>query len=305
MILISRVAFGANRAHHLLMSSMDRAKTIFRTSCLAVMVGVAASIGAFQALPVRQVAAIERPEQVIDTKVGVFTKLGTRVNLNREFTDSSGKVATLKDFMQPGKPVIIVPVYYRCPRLCGLVLDGVIALLNNLPLSLGKEYSVLAVSFNPVERSDEANETREKFRGRVTGSALEGYDSFKFLVGNAVNVRDLMEELGFKFLPDGEDFAHSAAVMILTPTGEISQYFTGIEFSPWDVRLSLVEASSGGVGTAIDHLLLYCFRFDSLKGKYTWAVVGLLRIGGVLTLLGLVAVYFLFGSRFSRARLGK
>jgi protein SCO1/2 len=284
---------------------MDRAKTIFRTSCLAVMVGVAASIGAFQALPVRQVAAIERPEQVIDTKVGVFTKLGTRVNLNREFTDSSGKVATLKDFMQPGKPVIIVPVYYRCPRLCGLVLDGVIALLNNLPLSLGKEYSVLAVSFNPVERSDEANETREKFRGRVTGSALEGYDSFKFLVGNAVNVRDLMEELGFKFLPDGEDFAHSAAVMILTPTGEISQYFTGIEFSPWDVRLSLVEASSGGVGTAIDHLLLYCFRFDSLKGKYTWAVVGLLRIGGVLTLLGLVAVYFLFGSRFSRARLGK
>jgi protein SCO1/2 len=287
------------------MSRMHRVKTIFNTSSFAAVVGLAAIIGAFQALPVRQVAAIERPEQVIDTKVGVFTKLGTQVNLNREFTDSSGKVATLKDFMQPGKPAIIVPVYYRCPRLCGLVLDGVIALLNNLPLSLGKEYSVLAVSFNPVERSDEANETREKFRGRVTGSALEGYDAFKFLVGNAVNVRDLMEELGFKFLPDGEDFAHSAAVMILTPTGEISQYFTGIEFSPWDVRLSLVEASSGGVGTAIDHLLLYCFRFDSLKGKYTWAVVGLLRIGGVLTLLGLAAVYFLFGSRFSRARLGK
>lgn len=284
---------------------MDSLKIVPRATNLVKFVLLTILFAALQALTGNPVAAIERPEQVIDTQVGVFTKLGTQVDLNREFTDSSGKVATLRDFMQPGKPAIIVPVYYRCPRLCGLVLDGVIALLNNLPLSLGKEYSVLAVSFNPVERSEEANETREKFRGRVTGSTLEGYDAFKFLVGSAANVQALMGELGFKFLPDGDDFAHSAAVMILTPSGEISQYFTGIEFSPWDVRLSLVEASNGGVGTTIDHLLLYCFRFDSLKGKYTWAVVGVLRIGGILTLLGLVAVYFFFGSRFSRARLGK
>jgi protein SCO1/2 len=106
-----------------------------------------------------------------------------------------------------------------------------------------------------------------------------------------------MRELGFKYMRDGADFAHSAALMILTPTGEISQYFTGIMFSPWDVRLALVEASKGGIGTAIDHLLLYCFRFDPLQGKYTWAVVGLLRVGGALTLLGLAAVYFLFARK--------
>jgi protein SCO1/2 len=106
-----------------------------------------------------------------------------------------------------------------------------------------------------------------------------------------------MGELGFKYVRDGEDFAHSAALMILTPSGEISQYFTGIEFSPWDVRLSLVEASSGKIGSAMDHLLLYCFRFDPLQGKYTWAVVATLRIGGALTLLGLALVYFLFARK--------
>jgi protein SCO1/2 len=106
-----------------------------------------------------------------------------------------------------------------------------------------------------------------------------------------------MADLGFKYMRDGEDFAHSAAVMILTPTGEISQYFTGIIFSPWDTRLALVEASKGGIGTAIDHLLLYCFRFDPLQGRYTWAVVGLLRVGGALTLLGLALVYFLFARK--------
>jgi protein SCO1/2 len=112
-----------------------------------------------------------------------------------------------------------------------------------------------------------------------------------------------MNELGFKFMKDGEDFAHSAALMILTPTGEISQYFTGIMFTPLDVRLSLVEASKGVIGTAVDHLLLYCFRFDPIQGKYTWAVVSLLRIGGILTLVGLGVVYLLYG-RGSRRVVG-
>jgi protein SCO1/2 len=106
-----------------------------------------------------------------------------------------------------------------------------------------------------------------------------------------------MRDIGFKFVKDGKDFAHSAALMILTPSGEISQYFTGIIFPSWDVRLSLVEASKGGIGTAVDHLLLYCFRFDPLQGKYTWAVVGLLRVGGALTLVGLALVYLLFARK--------
>jgi protein SCO1 len=247
--------------------------------------------------------AIDNPGVALGSEAGVFTVLGTNVDLNREFTDHTGRTGKLSGFLTAGVPTIIVPVYYRCPRLCGLVLEGVFSLLNDLPLLLGKDFSVVAVSFNNKERFEEGRETREKFLARL--KTKEGADSnaLRFLVGADESVNGLMGELGFKFLPDGDDFAHSAAVMILTPLGEISQYFTGIEFSPWDVRLALVEASNGRIGNAIDHFLLYCFRFDSLKGKYTWAVTSVLRIGGALTLL-LLGVVLWFVTRTKRNKGG-
>ena len=139
-----------------------------------------------------------------------------------------------------------------------------------------------------------------KFNAKLIGDPATRTSAIQYLVGGQEQVRALMGDLGFKYMRDGEDFAHSAALMILTPTGEISQYFTGIMFSPWDAKLALVEASKGGIGTAIDHLLLYCFRFDPLQGRYTWAVVGLLRVGGALTLIGLAMVYFFFARKRRR-----
>jgi len=256
------------------------------------LIGVLGAL--FFALAVPSAQAIEKPEEVLAQEVGIFTKLGSKVDLSRTFTDSTGRTASLAEFVVPGKPVIIVPVYYKCPRLCGLLLDGVSHLLTGLTLELGKDFSVLAVSFAPGETPSDAAEVREKFRQRVGGSAEAGYDSFRYLIGSQADVAALMKEVGFGYIPDGKDFAHSAAIMILTPGGEISQYFTGIEFSPWHVRLSLIDASRGEVGTAIEHLLLYCFRFDPLQGKYTWAVVGVLRVGGAFTLLGLLAMYVFF-----------
>lgn len=248
--------------------------------------------------------AIERPEQVLDKEVGVFTELGTKVDLSRQFENAAGERRALKDFAQPGKPIIIAPVYYKCPRLCGLLLDGVYSLLNEIPLKLADDFSVLVVGFDPSETPEDASKVMSKFNARLVGDAAQRAGAIQYLVGGSEEVKGLMNELGFKFMRDGEDFAHSAALMILTPTGEISQYFTGIMFSPWDVKLSLVEASKGEIGTAVDHLLLYCFRFDPLQGKYTWAVVGLLRIGGALTLLGLGIVYFLFGRKRRRGMQG-
>jgi protein SCO1/2 len=139
----------------------------------------------------------------------------------------------------------------------------------------------------------------------LKGDAAARGGDIKFLVGDTISSTQLMSELGFKFMRDGQDFAHSAAVMILTPGGEISQYFTGISFPSWDVRLSLVEASRGNIGTAIDHLLLYCFRFDPLQGKYTWAVVGILRVGGALTLVGLGLMYYMLAFRKRRSQRAK
>jgi protein SCO1/2 len=241
--------------------------------------------------------AIERPEQVLDKQVGIFTQLGTKVDLSRPFTIVNGETRPLKEFAQAGKPILIAPVYYKCPRLCGLLLDGVYTLLNEIPLQLSKDFSVLVVGFDPAETPQDAAPVMSKFNARLEGGAAQHAHAIQYLVGAKEQVAGLMAELGFNYMRDGDDFAHSAAVMILTPMGEISQYFTGIMFSPWDVRLALVEASKGGIGTAVDHLLLYCFRFDPLQGKYTWAVVGLLRIGGALTLLGLGLVYFFFSGR--------
>lgn len=252
------------------------------------------SLGVMQPL---QAYCLEKPEQTLETEVGIFTKLGTKVDLSQEFTNIKGDRRALKDFALPGKPIVIAPVYYKCPRLCGLLLDGAYNLFNDLPLQLAKDYSVLVVGFDPSESPEDAAKIKSKFDQRLNGSALSGAGAIQYLVGAPSQTANLMSELGFKFVKDGKDFAHSAALMILTPTGEISQYFTGIMFAPWDVRLSLVEASKGVIGTAVDHLLLYCFRFDPLQGKYTWAVVGLLRIGGALTLVGLGLVYFLFARK--------
>jgi protein SCO1/2 len=241
--------------------------------------------------------ALEQPGQVLDKEVGIFTQLGARVDLSREFTDVSGQTKPLRDFATPGKPILIAPVYYKCPRLCGLLLDGVYNLLNEIPLQLSTDFSVLVVGFDPQETAADAVKVMNKFNAKLIGDPATRTSAIHYLVGGEEQVRGLMGELGFKYMRDGEDFAHSAALMILTPTGEISQYFTGIMFSPWDVRLALVEASKGGIGTAVDHLLLYCFRFDPLQGKYTWAVVGLLRVGGALTLIGLGIIYFIFARK--------
>jgi protein SCO1/2 len=238
--------------------------------------------------------AIEDPGAMAAQDVGIFTQLGAQVDINRPFTDVNGVTKPLKDFTHPDKPILIAPVYFKCPRLCGLLLNGVYDLLNELPLKLSHDYSVLVVGFDPTETPADAKVVMDKFNARLKGDAREGSQGIHYVVGSPENVSALMNELGFKFAKDGVDFAHSAAVMILTSKGLISQYFTGIMFPSWDVRLSLVEASKGGIGTAIDHFLLYCFRFDAVKGRYTWAVVGLLRVGGVLTLIGLGLVYYFF-----------
>lgn len=238
--------------------------------------------------------AIEDPGAMAAQDVGIFTQLGTQVDLNRQFTDVHGVTKPLKDFALPDKPILIAPVYYKCPRLCGLLLNGVYDLLNELPLKLGHDYSVLVVGFDPTETPTDARAVMDKFNARLEGDARAGSAAIHYVVGTPENVSALMSELGFKFVKDGVDFAHSAAVMILTSGGLISQYFTGIMFPAWDVRLSLVEASKGGIGTALDHFLLYCFRFDAVQGRYTWAVRGLLRIGGALTLIGLGLVYYFF-----------
>lgn len=234
--------------------------------------------------------AIEKPQEEM-SEVGLDTKLGNKVNLDLKFTTSDGETKTLKEITQLRKPIIITPVYYDCPRLCGLLLSGATKLFNNLNLKLGEEYEIVTVSFDQTEGPDKAKKRELEYKEKLTRPGAN-HKFWHFLVGTQENISVLMREIGFKYQKDKEEFAHTAAIIILTPEGEISQYFTGIEFSAWDVRLAVIEASQGKVGSLIDHFLLYCFRYDHAEGKYTWAVFSVMRVAGLASILILLSVIY-------------
>ncbi|MBX7137993.1 MAG: SCO family protein [Oligoflexia bacterium] len=236
------------------------------------------------------VAAVEKPEEVVP-ELALTTQLGAKVDLELPFTDSDGTAVKLREVLLNGRPTVIVPVYYQCPRLCGYTLSGVVSLLNTIELTLGKEYNVVTVSFDATEGPALAAKRRDQYISRLTKTdAVAG--AWHFLVGGGASVDALMQQIGFHFRKDNGEFAHTAALILLTPQGEISQYFTGIDFSAWDVRLALIEASKGAIGSTLDHVYLFCFRFDPLKGKYTWAAYAMLKAGGALTILLLGGLIF-------------
>lgn len=247
--------------------------------------------------------ALEKPGDELK-EVGVSTELGTRVDLDLQFTNSEGNLVKLGSLFTKNRPAVIVPVYYSCPRLCGLVLKGVTKLLNAVPLELGEDYQVITVSFDTSETPKIANKRAKEYISQLD-SKQNSAAGWHFLVGDDANVSALMKQIGFNYRPDGGEFAHTAAIMLLTPNGEVSQYFTGISFPASDVRLALIDASRGNIGTAFDHLLLYCFRFDPTKGKYTWAVVNLMRVVGALSILLLGGLVVSLRWRERRARSGK
>jgi protein SCO1/2 len=226
--------------------------------------------------------ALEQPGKELGS-VFVKNSVGSQLPLDLSFVNDKGEKVQLADFFKDNKPVVIVPSYYRCPRLCGLIFTGVRKLINDLNLNLGEEYQVVTVSFDHSEKSDIAARKAEEYHAGLK----ENVDASKwhFLVGEQSEIAQLMSTLGFRYLRDGGEFAHSAAIYVLTPEGVISQYFSGIDFSARDVRLALVEASQGVLGTALDHILLYCYRFDPTKGKYTVAVLNFARVVSIGTFL--------------------
>lgn len=238
--------------------------------------------------------AIDKPGEVLP-EVALKTVLGTQLDLSLEFRNERGETLKLGSLLKPGRPTVIIPAYYTCPRLCGLVLDGASKLFSKLTLELGRQYSVVTFSFDSRDTVERAADKGRQFRAALPGAVDSA--SWSFLVGEQRSIDPLMGQLGYGARPDGGDFVHTAALIVLTPEGKISQYFTGIEFSPFDARLALVEASQGGIGSPIDHVFLFCFRFDQTKGKYRWAAFNLMRVGALATLAALVILIFRLWSR--------
>ncbi len=199
------------------------------------------------------------------------------------------------------RPVILTPVYYTCPMLCGMVLNGLVTSLKTLPFEPGSDYEVVVFSFDPADGAAEATARKENALARFGGEDDSG---FHFLTGDQQAIDRLTEAIGFRFARDGDsgEFAHTAGLVLATPDGRIARQLFGVEYAPRDMRLALVEAGEGRIGGIVDSVLLYCFHYDPQIGRYSAMTMNLVRLGAVLTLGALATFVLLMLWRERRAR---
>ena len=236
------------------------------------------------------VAAIEEP--IEDTEsIGITQNLGEIIDLQLEFSNRHGELVKLQDLIVQNKPIAIVPVYYRCPGLCSLILNGVVELIDQLQLELGKDFRLLTVSFNSEESSELAKKKAANYYAELKKPEL-GEAGWHFLSGTKENVLPLMQQIGFRFKKDGAEFAHSSVVVIISPEGKISRYFADVRFNEPEFRRALVDAADGRIGNFLDKAFQFCFQFDPTKGKYSLAVLNLSKVVGGATIIFLAAVVF-------------
>lgn len=228
--------------------------------------------------------------------IGVDQRLGERVPLDAQFFDESGARVRLGDFTADG-PILLALVYYDCPMLCNMVLDGMAKAVMPITLEQGSDYRIVAVSFASEETPELAARAKEHLFERYRAER----QGWHFLTGEPESITRLAESVGFRYryLEENGEYAHSAAIAVVTPEGRISRYFYGIDYPPRDVRLALVEAAEERIGSLADQVLLYCFRYDPATGQYTFAVWAVMRAAGALTAIALV-VYLLISLRRER-----
>jgi protein SCO1/2 len=222
------------------------------------------------------------------TEVGFDQRLNERVPLDVELVDEDGRTRPLGDYFGE-RPVVLAFVYYDCPMLCTQVLSAMTSALRVLSLEPGKDFEIVAVSFDPRETPTQAAASKAVFIERYGRSTAR--DGWHFLTGSEAAIARLTAAAGFRYVWDEEtkQFAHPSGLVVLTPDGRLARYLFGLEYGPRDLRLSLVEAADGRVGSPIDTVLLYCYQYDPAKGRYGLVVMGTLRIAGVLTVLALGA----------------
>jgi protein SCO1 len=226
----------------------------------------------------------KRPAALRD--VAFDQKLNQQVPLDLTFRDANGKTVRLANYFKQ-KPVILNFVYYRCQDLCPLLLDGVVRSLRALSFDLGNQFDVLTVSFDPHDGPPLAAAKKTDLVEKYSrpGAAM----GWHFLTGDEASIQMLTQSVGFRYSYDAHtaEFAHAAGIIILTPQGRTSRYFYGIDFSPRDVRLGLIEAAAAKIGSPIDQLLLFCYHYDPTTGKYNLVVARLIQIAGAFTVLAL------------------
>ncbi len=214
-------------------------------------------------------------------------RLNAQLPLDTPFVDEDGRAVTLGDYFSR-RPVVLTFVYYDCPMLCSQVLNGVTSALTSLDESVGRDFEVVAVSFDPRDTPLAAQAKKQSYVDRYNRAGAAA--GFHFLTGTEASVRALTDAVGFKFAWDEatKQFAHASGFVVATPDGRLSRYFYGIEYAPRDLKFALIESSAGRVGSLVDQVLLYCYHYDPKTGSYSFVAMKAVRLGGAFTLLALV-----------------
>ncbi len=219
-------------------------------------------------------------------KVRFDQNLNQQVPLEATFKNEAGMTVRLGQYFR-GKPVILALVYYQCPMLCNMELNGLAQAMRNISLSAGEDFEVVTVSFDARETPPLAMAKKDTYLEKYTRPHAVG--GWHFLTGKEENIRKLADSVGFHYVydPISKQFAHASGIVVLTPEGKISRYFYGIVYPPKDLRLGLVEASNNKIGTAVDQLMLFCFHYDPNTGKYGVIISNVLRAAASATVLAL------------------
>ncbi len=229
--------------------------------------------------------------------IGIDQKLNQQVPLDLQFKDESGNTVKLGDYFHTGRPVILNLVYYTCPMLCGEELAGEASALSMMKFTPGNEYEIVSVSFNPDEGPQDATNAKRTYIARINEHLEHKTDGsgWHFLTGQEPQIKQLADAVGFRYRrdPASKQYIHATGIMIVTPGGKLAQYYYGVEFSPKDIRLGLIEASRGNIGNVVDQVLLYCYHYDPKTGKYGAVITNIMRLAGAATMLilgGLVII---------------
>lgn len=209
-------------------------------------------------------------------------RLDHQLPLDTMLKDEAGRSVALRQYFGQ-KPVVLTFVYYQCPMLCPLTLNGISSALKALPLTPGKDFEIVVVSFDPRDTPESANAKKQAHLAHWSAQSTAA--GWHFLTADEASIRELTSAAGFTYQWDEVtgQFAHVSGVLTATPDGKLARYFYGVEYSPKELRLALVESSQGRIGSKVEELLLYCFHYDPTVGRYGWAVMTLVRAGGVLT----------------------
>jgi len=231
--------------------------------------------------------------------IGIEQRLGESLPLTAEFKDESGQAVQLGKFFNNGRPVILALVYYECPMLCNQVLNGLTGSLKGITFNAGKEFDVVAVSFDARE-NDKPGLAQNKKASYMERYGRPGTEQgWHFLTGTQASIDAITNAAGFKYKWDDKSnqFAHASAVMVVTPEGKLSRYLYGIDYAAKDLKLGLIESAENRIGGVADQLLLYCFHYDPSTGKYGFAILSVIRLFAIFTLAGMAAMGFVFWKR--------